>query len=60
VLEKFGDDRCCCGGDWPVSLLAGSYTQTWQSYKTVLTNLLDEHRLNKVLYSNAMTFYNLS
>jgi L-fuconolactonase len=60
VLDKFSDNRCCCGGDWPVSLLAGSYTQTWQSYLTVLTKLLDEHRLNKVLYSNAMTFYKLS
>jgi Predicted metal-dependent hydrolase of the TIM-barrel fold len=59
ILEQFGADRCCCGGDWPVSLLAGSYTQTWKRYITVLTKLLDEEHLNKVLYSNAMQFYNL-
>jgi L-fuconolactonase len=59
ILQQFGDNRCCCGGDWPVSLLAGSYTNTWQQYTSVFNNLLDERGLNKVLYSNAMTFYNL-
>src|SRR5687768_10782951 len=24
ALTHFGEDRCMCGGDWPVSLLAGS------------------------------------
>ena len=51
VLEHFGKDRCMCGGDWPVSLLSGSYTDTWERYK----KLLDE----PVLYSNAISFYHL-
>ncbi|HUS00389.1 MAG TPA: amidohydrolase family protein, partial [Chitinophagaceae bacterium] len=33
VLDIFGEDRCMCGGDWPVSLLAGSYKKTWSVYK---------------------------
>lgn len=60
IFEQFGAGRCCCGGDWPVSLLAGSYTQTWTKYLTVFTKLLDEESLNKVLYSNALQIYNLS
>jgi len=59
VLEQFGDNRCCCGGDWPVSLLIDSYERTWDQYKTVLSKLLDDHQLNKVLHSNAISLYNL-
>ncbi|MBP6432133.1 MAG: amidohydrolase family protein [Ferruginibacter sp.] len=59
VLENFGEDRCFCGGDWPVSLLAGSYTQNWQTYKQLLTSILSEQHLEKVYYSNAANFYKL-
>lgn len=57
VLEHFGADRCFCGGDWPVSLLAGSYTHTWKNYKEVLTPILDQESLDKVFYTNASRFY---
>ena len=60
ILERFGADRCFCGGDWPVSLLTDSYTQTWQWYQQVLTGLLNEEEQKKVLYSNAIAFYNLN
>ena len=33
ALEQFGTDRCFCGGDWPVSLLAGGYVKTIQAYR---------------------------
>lgn len=59
VLEHFGEDRCFCGGDWPVSLLAGSYQKTWTTYKTVLKTLLPEPAQEKVFYKNAQDFYNL-
>jgi L-fuconolactonase len=58
VLEYFGDDRCCCGGDWPVSLLAGSYTKTWQAYKDVLQTLPAASQ-NKVFSENARRIYKL-
>ncbi len=57
ALEQFGVDRCFCGGDWPVSLLAGTYTQSWTNYKELLTELLSPSDLDKVFYSNAARFY---
>jgi L-fuconolactonase len=58
VLEHFSSDRCFCGGDWPVSLLAGSYTKTWNAYVDVLNNLNDAHQEN-IFYNNAINFYTL-
>lgn len=59
VLEQFGENRCCCGGDWPVSLMAGSYVQTWQQYRKILSARLDSVTIEKVLCKNAIAFYNL-
>lgn len=59
ALENFGADRCFCGGDWPVSLLAGSYVQTWETYKTVLGSLLGAEDQKKVFAENAVRFYQL-
>jgi L-fuconolactonase len=59
VLEHFGENRCVCGGDWPVSLLAGSYQQTWQQYLKVLSDVLPDAAMQKVVYANAVAFYNL-
>jgi Predicted metal-dependent hydrolase of the TIM-barrel fold len=59
VLEHFGEDRCMCGGDWPVSLLAGSYSKTWSVYKEIINSLLNEEARDKVFYKNAVQFYNL-
>jgi L-fuconolactonase len=58
-LEHFGIDRCFCGGDWPVSELAGNYSSTWQMYKSILSELLSKEDQEKVFYHNAMQFYNL-
>lgn len=59
ALEKFGMDRCFCGGDWPVSLLAGSYQHAWSVYKQILSSLLEEKEVEKILYNNAKQFYQL-
>ena len=59
VLEHFGTERCFCGGDWPVSLLAGSYGHTWNVYQQTLAKLLSAEEADKVLYSNAKSFYRL-
>lgn len=59
VLQEFGTDRCFCGGDWPVSLLAGSYVHAWQVYETVINNLLNKEDSSKVLHDNALQFYKL-
>jgi L-fuconolactonase len=59
ALEHFGTDRCFCGGDWPVSLLADSYSNTWKNYKEILGELLTIEEQEKVFYSNAKSFYKL-
>lgn len=59
VLENFGVERCFCGGDWPVSLLAGDLKNTWQVYIEAITSLLTEADQEKVFYSNAQKFYKL-
>ncbi|MBP6687306.1 MAG: amidohydrolase family protein [Lacibacter sp.] len=57
ALEQFGTDRCFMGGDWPVSLLAGSYSNTWKNYKQVIHELVDDNAADKIFYSNAANFY---
>ena len=59
VLQHFGTDRCFCGGDWPVSMLANNYIQSWQITKDIINSLLGETERNKVFFSNANEFYNL-
>ena len=59
ALEYFGTDRCFCGGDWPVSLLAGSYTRTWKAYQEIINSLITTEESEKVYYTNAQQFYKL-
>lgn len=59
VLERFGVDRCFCGGDWPVSLLAGPYEKAWLLYREILSEMLSEEEQQRVLCYNAQKFYNL-
>lgn len=59
VLEWFGTNRIFCGGDWPVCLLAGSYAKTWQAYREILGEELDEADEQKILFHNAVDFYHL-
>ncbi|MBS1562927.1 MAG: amidohydrolase family protein [Bacteroidetes bacterium] len=59
ALQHFGADRCFCGGDWPVSLLAGSYAASWKKYNDVLEKLLTTDEQEKVFWKNAVRFYKL-
>lgn len=60
VLTHFDPKRCFCGGDWPVSLLAGDYVKTWTTYKELLRSLLSRSDQEKIFFSNANEFYNLN
>ncbi|WBL24684.1 amidohydrolase family protein [Zunongwangia sp. HGR-M22] len=60
ILDHFGSYRCFLGGDWPVSLLSGSYSYTWRQYEETLQDLLSEEERRAVYYDNANTFYNLN
>lgn len=59
TLEHFDNDRCFLGGDYPVSLLAGTYASTWNSYQNIIAELLGEISAQKVFSTNAVSFYNL-
>ena len=59
VLQHFGADRCFCGGDWPVSMLADSYTNTWKTIKEIVSDLVRDEYRDKIFFSNANSFYNL-
>jgi L-fuconolactonase len=59
AIQNFGVNRCFCGGDWPVSLLAGSYTKTWTAYQQIINELLPEEEAVRILYTNAQQFYKL-
>jgi len=60
ALQHFGADRCMCGGDWPVSLLAGTYASTWQRYRELFERLLAGEDLEKLYSKTAERFYGLS
>lgn len=60
TLELFGTDRCFCGGDWPVALLAGPYEKAWQAYRHIFTEELAENEQEKLLFKNAAFFYKLA
>ena len=59
TLLHFGEDRCFCGGDWPVCLLAGSYGDTWTAYREIIGKLLGKEGNEKLFYRNAERFYSL-
>lgn len=59
VIGCFGSDRCFCGGDWPVSLLAGGYAKTWQAYKELIHVLVADKDREKIYRLNAEAFYRL-
>lgn len=59
VIQEFGVDRCFCGGDWPVSLLAGSYSKTIGAYQNIIEGLVSETDQKKIFETNAESFYNL-
>ena len=59
ALEQFGTDRCFCGGDWPVSLLAGGFVKSINAYREIIENCLPVIDQEKVFNKNAALFYQL-
>jgi L-fuconolactonase len=58
VLEVFSPERCMCGGDWPVSVLAGGYVKAWTIYREVLASQPQDVK-DRVLSGTAIQFYSL-
>lgn len=58
VLAAFGEDRVMFGGDWPVALLASTYTR-WVETLDALTEHLSLGAKRKLWAENARKFYRL-
>jgi L-fucono-1,5-lactonase len=58
ALEVFGPERCMCGGDWPVSVLAGGYVKAWTAYRSLVAALPAPDQ-ERVLAGTAIEFYGL-
>ncbi|MDI3321156.1 amidohydrolase family protein [Pinibacter soli] len=59
AVEQFGENRVFCGSDWPVSLKAESYKETWQCYREVIEKLFGQAVSKKIFCENAQQFYKL-
>jgi L-fuconolactonase len=59
AIETFGPDRCMCGGDWPVSVLAGGYVKAWTAYRSILAGYPADVQA-KILSGTAIEFYGLA
>jgi L-fuconolactonase len=59
AVEHFGAERCFCGGDWPVSLLAIGYADTWALNRWLVEEAVGPDAVQDVLAANAINFYKL-
>jgi len=59
AIKHFGIERCFCGGDWPVSVLAGRYSEIWKIYREILEETLSAREQEQVLYHSAKKFYTI-
>ncbi|MFC4099465.1 amidohydrolase family protein [Paenibacillus xanthanilyticus] len=59
VLEQFGPDRVMFGSDWPVCLLAGSYTDVMHALECALPETWTSEEREKLFGGNAAAFYRL-
>ncbi|HKP86426.1 MAG TPA: amidohydrolase family protein [Blastocatellia bacterium] len=58
VMGWFGEDRVLFGSDWPVCLLAGSYSQVYDALSSALGPLAEPAR-EKIFGGNAIKLYRL-
>jgi L-fuconolactonase len=58
ALEFFGPNRLIFGSDWPVCLLAASYSRVLETFQSLMRELSDEE-LTMIFGGNAATFYQL-
>lgn len=56
-IHVFTEERIMYGSDWPVCLLAGSYTDVYETADSVVQEVLDESGKKKFYGKNAEDFY---
>lgn len=59
AVEHFGPARCFCGGDWPVSLLAMGYAETWSLNRRLVEEVVGADEATAIFSGNAIDFYKL-
>ncbi len=59
IIECFGSHRIMMGSDWPVCLLAGSYTDVITIIEESLREKLSKHEMELLFGTNAYEFYKL-
>lgn len=57
-VQKFGADRLMYGSNWPVALVAGSYTKQWEAMQRALSGLSAGER-SSILGETAVRCYRL-
>ena len=58
ALEAFGPERCMYGSDWPVCLVAGTYTQVEELTTNFISSLSTTEQA-AIMGQNAVDFYGL-
>jgi L-fuconolactonase len=58
ALETFGVDRLMFGSDWPIAVLAGTYTKVWEETNKAIASLSSDEK-DAILGGTANSFYNL-
>jgi L-fuconolactonase len=58
VVEAFGPDRLMAGSDWPVCLVATSYSRWWLLLRNYFAGFTDDERAD-IFGATAMRIYNL-
>jgi L-fuconolactonase len=58
TLEAFGPERCMYGSDWPVCLVAGTYTKVMDLTSNFISSLSSAEQA-AIMGQNAVDFYNL-
>jgi L-fuconolactonase len=58
VVNAFGPDRLMAGSDWPVCLVASSYTQWWQTLRNYFADFSNDERTD-LFGATAIRIYNL-
>ncbi|SMG27318.1 amidohydrolase family protein [Arenibacter troitsensis] len=58
ALEAFGPERCMYGSDWPVCLVAGTYTQVMELTTNFISSLSTTEQA-AIMGLNAVEFYGL-
>ena len=59
LLESFGPNRLMFGSDWPVCLLAASYSDVFELALDLVGGLVSQSELDAVFGANAIGFYGL-